>query len=108
MLPYKDSCEILGNEVVDNVTGEISRETLYSGSCDYQSASANIVEGVTMAQSPRLYIPYTGSLLGLALNQSVEITLSVGRTIKATILDFQYIDFGKLRGIKINLNETTY
>lgn len=108
MLPYKDRCEILGNEVVDNVTGEISRETLYSGLCDFQSASANIVEGVTMAQSPRLYIPYSGNLLGLELNQTIKITLSVGRTIKATILDFQYIDFGKLKGIKINLNETTY
>lgn len=108
MLPYKDRCEISGNEVVDNVTGEISRETLYSGLCDFQSASANIVEGVTMAQSPRLYIPYSGNLLGLELNQTVKITLSVGRIIKATILDFQYIDFGKLKGIKINLNETTY
>lgn len=107
MLPYQDRCVIKGNEIVDEVTGEVTQEVIYDGECDYQSATSNIVEGVTMAQKPRLYIPYNKPLL-IGLNQSVEIILSVGVTIKATILDYQYINFGKVKGIKINLNETTY
>lgn len=107
MLPYQDRCVIKGNEIVDEVTGEVTQEVIYDGECDYQSATSNIVEGVTMAQKPRLYIPYNKTLL-IGLNQSVEIILSVGVTIKATILDYQYINFGKVKGIKINLNETTY
>lgn len=107
MLPYQDRCVIKGNEIVDEVTGEVTQEVIYDGECDYQSATSNIVEGVTMAQKPRLYIPYNKTL-PIGLNQSVEIILSVGVTIKATILDYQYINFGKVKGIKINLNETTY
>lgn len=107
MLPYEDSCVIKGKEVVDENTGERTYQILYSGKCDYQSAISNIVNGITMAQSPRVYIPYC-NIANLGLNQSLEITLSIGRKIKATILDFQYINFGKAKGIKINLNETTY
>lgn len=107
MLPYKDSCVIKGGETIDQVTGEITKAEVYSGMCDYQSATTNIVNNVTMATKPRIYVPYD-NILNLNINQSVEITLSTGRKIKATILDYQYIDFGKARGIKINLNETTY
>jgi len=107
MLPYQDSCVIKGKEVVDSITGKTSYSSIYNGACDYQASTSNIVNGVTMAQGPRLYIPYDG-LLDLELNQSIDITLSIGRIIKATILNFQYINFGKAKGIKINLNETTY
>lgn len=107
MLPYQDSCVIKGGEVVDSITGEITHSAIYSGVCDYQASTSNIVNGVTMAQGPRLYIPYNG-ILDLKLNQSIEITLSVGTKVKATILNFQYINFGKVKGIRINLNETTY
>lgn len=108
MLPYKDSCIIKGGtETINPVTGEVSLSEVYSGVCDYQSATTAIVNGVTMATKPRLYIPYDSSL-NLKLNLDVEITLEIGRKIKASILDFQYINFGKANGIKINLNETMY
>ncbi len=105
MLPYRDSCVISGGiEVVDQETGEVSYADVYSGKCDYQSASSAIINGVTMAQSARLYIPVME--IALDTNQFVTITSPRGRVIKATILDYQYIEIGKVSGIKINLNET--
>lgn len=104
-LPYNDNCIIKGEETVDS-KGKRSYITIYNGKCDFQSSKSNVINGVTMAQNAKVYLPLVD--IQLSINLRITITTSYNKIINANILDYQEVILDKIKGIEILLDQTNY
>lgn len=110
-LLYNNNCKIYGKDVVvDELTGDFTKNVIYEGKCDYQPTRTKITDGTLTQTTPMLYLPYDAKKDTFVIGCDIEIiTTNTTPNIKAKIRGYQEVNIkDKLVGIAIELAEVTY
>ena len=65
-LLYNNNCKIYGKDVVvDELTGDFTKNVIYEGKCDYQPTKTKMTDGTLTQTTPMLYLPYDAKKIHL-------------------------------------------
>lgn len=85
---YKDHCAISRNTGERDEWDNVTEESVYTGSCDFQSERSNA--GAEIIRTDSVYLP---CIADIKLNDNVSITTRRGRRINGKVADVDHWEF---------------